>query len=94
MIDFTDKKWRFEERVTRLKNRGFTRTEAEEMVKYVITEKEGPHEQGNDPHGRGGPVADPANQRGAAGAALPPTASASAPVLPECEGSLTSRVVD
>jgi hypothetical protein len=39
-IDFTEPKWRFEERVTNLMNRGRTRKEAEEIVKIVITTKE------------------------------------------------------
>ena len=40
MIDFTDPKWRFKERVQRLVDRGRTRKEAEEIVKYVIETKE------------------------------------------------------
>jgi predicted Ser/Thr protein kinase len=41
-IDFTDPKWRFEERVERLVNRGRTKKEAEEIVKWVIEHKEYP----------------------------------------------------
>jgi hypothetical protein len=40
MIDFADPKWRFEERVARLMNRGRTKEEAEEIVRYVIEHKE------------------------------------------------------
>jgi hypothetical protein len=39
-IDFTDPKWRFEERVANLVNKGRTQQEAEEIVKTVITTKE------------------------------------------------------
>lgn len=47
MIDYTDPKWRFEERVTRLvkayeDSRGITREIAEQIVRKVITEKEQP----------------------------------------------------
>ena len=42
MTDFSDPKWRFEERVTRLVNKGLTREEAEEIVKKVIETKEQP----------------------------------------------------
>jgi hypothetical protein len=45
MIDLKDPKWRFEERVQRLENRGRTRKEAEEIVKYVIETKEQPEDQ-------------------------------------------------
>lgn len=40
MVDFTDSKWRFDEQVKRLVNRGRTKEEAEEIVKTVITTKE------------------------------------------------------
>ena len=47
MIDYTDPKWHFEERVNTLvqrheKSRGITREIAEEIVRKVITEKENP----------------------------------------------------
>jgi predicted Ser/Thr protein kinase len=45
MIEFTDPRYRFEERVQRLVNRGRTQQEAEEIVKYVIETKEQPEEQ-------------------------------------------------
>lgn len=41
MIDFTDPKYRFDERVKRLMDKhGRTKQEAEDMVKYVIETKE------------------------------------------------------
>jgi predicted Ser/Thr protein kinase len=39
-IDFTNSKYRFDERVERLVNRGRTKKEAEEIVKWVIEHKE------------------------------------------------------
>lgn len=44
-IDFSDPKWRLEERVQNLMNRGRTREEAEDIVKYVIETKEQPEEK-------------------------------------------------
>ena len=44
MIDFADPKWRFEERVTNMMNKGNTREQAEHVVKTVIETKEGPHD--------------------------------------------------
>lgn len=41
-IDFTDPKWRYDERVKRLVARGRTKEEAEEIVKEVILTKEQP----------------------------------------------------
>lgn len=41
-IDFTDPKWRYDERVQRLMNRGRTKEEAEEIVRDVIRTKENP----------------------------------------------------
>jgi len=43
VIDFTEAKWRYEQRVSNLIKKGLTREEAEECVKEVITTKEGPH---------------------------------------------------
>lgn len=40
MLDFADPKWRFAERVINLMNRGRTKEEAEDIVKYVIETKE------------------------------------------------------
>jgi hypothetical protein len=40
MTDYTDPKWRFDERVQNLMNRGRTQQEAEQIVKYVIDTKE------------------------------------------------------
>ena len=39
-VDFSDPQWRFEERVSRLVDRGRTETEAREIVKTVILTKE------------------------------------------------------
>ena len=39
-IDFADPKYRFEERVKRLIDKGCTKEEAETIVKYVILNKE------------------------------------------------------
>lgn len=44
MIDYSDPKWRFAERVKRLIAKGLTKQEAEETVKRVIETKEGSHE--------------------------------------------------
>lgn len=44
MLDLNDPRWRFSERVQNLMNRGRTREEAEQIVKYVIETKEGPHQ--------------------------------------------------
>ena len=41
-IDFTDPKWRYDERVQRLVNRGRTEKEAKEIVEEVIRTKENP----------------------------------------------------
>lgn len=41
-IDFTDPRWRFEERVVNLVNKGTSREEAERVVRYVIETKEQP----------------------------------------------------
>jgi hypothetical protein len=46
MVDFSDPQWRFEERVQRLVDRGRTKTEAEEIVRTVITTKEITHDSG------------------------------------------------
>jgi len=43
-IDFTDPKWRYEERVNSMMKKGCTREEAEKIVQTVIKTKEGPHE--------------------------------------------------
>lgn len=53
MIDYTDPKWRFEERVKRLvesyeESRGVTRELAEEIVRKVIDEKEQPNDRISD----------------------------------------------
>jgi hypothetical protein len=40
MLDLTDKKWRFEERVANLIKKGRTREEAERIVQHVIETKE------------------------------------------------------
>jgi hypothetical protein len=45
MIDFTEKKWRFEERVKRLVDKGLTETEARDAVKRVIETKEVPQDE-------------------------------------------------
>jgi len=44
MTDLSDPKWRFDERVKRLVDRGRTKEEAEDIVRTVITTKE----QGNE----------------------------------------------
>jgi len=41
-IDYTDPRWRFDERVKNLMNRGRTKEEAEDIVKVVILTKEQP----------------------------------------------------
>ena len=40
IIDYTDPRWRFDERVKNLMNRGRTKEEAENIVKTVILTKE------------------------------------------------------
>jgi hypothetical protein len=44
VIDFTEARWRYEQRVANLMKKGLTREEAETAVQNVITTKEGPHE--------------------------------------------------
>ena len=41
-VDFNDPRWRFDERVKNLMNRGRTKEEAEDIVKVVILTKEQP----------------------------------------------------